>query len=94
MIPMQDNVVVLIDKEEKKTEAGIILQGENSTQTHLEGTVVAHGDGFTEDGHTRPITVKEGDRVMFVENKANRVKYNGKEHFIIPERDIMAIIER
>jgi len=82
--PLNDNVVIEPVEIEKKTASGIILTGEAATPTHAEGIVVAVGE-------SKQLVV--GNRVIYNEYAANKVNYDGKELVILPESDILAVVE-
>ena len=48
---------------------------------------------MTEDGKTIPMNVKVGDKVLYGKYAGTEVKIDGQEHLIMPESDILAIVE-
>ena len=46
-----------------------------------------------EDGTTRPMDVKSGDKILFSKYAGTEVKLDGEEHIIIREDDVLAILE-
>ena len=48
---------------------------------------------MTEDGKTIPMSVKEGDIVLFAKYAGTEVKYKGEELLIMKESDILAIVD-
>ena len=44
------------------------------------------------NGKVRPMSVKEGDRVLFTKYGGNEVKLDGVEHLIMSEDDILAVL--
>jgi chaperonin GroES len=93
MKPMSNFVVIKVKREEIKRESGIVLQADNSIDTHVTGVVVSVGDGLVFEGDRIPMTVKENDTVIFYHDKANIVKINNEEHYIVAETDLLAILE-
>ena len=96
--PLNDNVVIEPLEVEKKTASGIILTGEASTSKHAEGVVVAVGEGRLNKanpnfGQHLAMAVKAGQRVIYIDYAANKVNHDGKELVIVPESDILAVIE-
>jgi len=96
--PLNDNVVVESLEVEKKTASGIILTGDAATPKHAEGVVVAVGEGRLNTanasfGQRLAMTVKVGQRVIYIDYAANKVNHDGKELVIVPESDILAVIE-
>ena len=91
--PLQDRVVVRRVKEEEKTKGGIIIP-DTAKEKPVEGLVVAVGNGkVLEDGSTRALDIKAGDRVLFGKYSGTEVKIEGEEHLILREDDILGVIE-
>ena len=92
--PLGERVVVRREKEETKTETGIIL-GETNKEKSRIATVVALGTGrILDNGKTVPFDVKVGDKV-FLSSYAgdNEVTYEGEDLTIIDQNQILAVIE-
>jgi chaperonin GroES len=47
---------------------------------------------YGEDGKLLPMSVKEGDTVLFAKYAGTEVKHNGEELLILRESDLLAII--
>ena len=92
--PLNDNVVIEPIEAEKKTASGIILSGDAAQPKHAEGVVIAVGPGkMYEDKGRLLMTVKVGDRVIYGGYSQNTVTHEEKELVILPETDILAIVE-
>ena len=92
--PLGDRVVVKPLTEDEVTKAGIILPDTIEKERPEKGEVIAVGPGRTLDnGHLAPMGVKAGDKVVFKKYSPDEVKIDGKEHLLISESDIMAVIE-
>ena len=91
--PLNDNVVIEPLEVEKKTASGIILTGDAAAPKHAEGVVVAVGTGKLHDGSRAALTVKVGQRVVYGGYAMSTINYDGKELVILPESDILAVIE-
>ena len=92
--PLQDRVIVKRIKEEEKTKGGIIIP-DSAKEKPIEAIVVAVGNGkVLEDGTTRKLDLKEGDRILFGKYSGTEVKVDGEEHLILREDDILGVIER
>lgn len=90
--PIGDRVIVKVKKEEE-TVGGIVLAS-NAKQKPTEGEVVAVGNGLvTSEGKVLPMTVKEGDRVVYDKYSGTNVKYDGEEYLVLHEKDILAIVK-
>ena len=94
--PLADRVVVrpLTDEESGNVSAsGIILPESAKKEQAGEGIIVAVGEGkITDEGTRLPMTVKEGDRVVYSKYGFDEVKVDEKEYFIVGEGSILAII--
>ena len=91
--PLHDRVIVKRLEEEEKTVGGIIIP-DTAKEKPQQARVVAVGKGRTlENGQVHPLTVKEGDRVLFGKYAGTEIKIDGDEHLIMREDDILAIIE-
>lgn len=81
--PTKSNVLVAQNKDDKKSESGIILDKANSVLDSKTGTVLAIGPDVTE--------VKVGDKILLEWNKAKVVNVDGSQRVIIKESDIVAV---
>ncbi len=91
--PLADRVLIepITEKEEK---IGSIFIPDTAKEKPNEGTVVAVGTGrVSDDGKVVPLTVKEGQTVLYGKYSGTEIKQNGKNYLIIRESDILAIIE-
>ena len=90
--PLQDRVIVKRVKEEEKTKGGLYIP-DSAKEKPVEGEVIAIGNGkVQEDGTVRALDVKVGDRVLFGKYNGNEVKFDGEEHVLLREDDILAVI--
>lgn len=91
--PLADKVLVQRLEAENKTAGGIVLP-DTAKEKPQKGKVVCVGDGkVLDDGTVRKLQVKKGDTVLFTSYAGTEVKIEGKEHLILSESDIMAVIE-
>jgi chaperonin GroES len=90
--PLHDNVVLKVEKAEKKTPSGIILTGDVKEQPQF-ATVVAVGPGARVNNVIVPPTVQMGNRVVFKKYSTTEFKYRDEEYLLIAEKDILAIME-
>ncbi len=91
--PINDHVIIEPIKEEKKTEGGIVLPETVEKEKPQKGKVIAIGPGKVENDKLRPMSVKEGDIVLFKKYAPDEFKINDKEYWILSEEDILAILE-
>ena len=92
--PLQDRVIVKRVEEEEKSKGGIIIP-DTAKEKPQEGKVVAVGKGKTnDDGKITPLDVKVNDRILFGKYSGTEINFNGEEHLIMREDDILGIIEK
>jgi chaperonin GroES len=91
--PLHDRVVVRRLEEERTTAGGIVIP-DTATEKPIQGEVLAVGNGkVLDNGESRPVDVKVGDRVLFGKYSGTEVKLDGKELLVMREDDIMGVIE-
>lgn len=91
--PLADRVVVEPIEEDEKTASGIILP-DTAKEKPQHGKVVAVGSGrIAQNGERVPMSVSEGDRILFAKYAGTEVKLDGKEYLIMSENDILAVVE-
>lgn len=92
--PLHDRVVIE-RLEEERTSAGGIVIPDTATEKPMRGKIVAVGPGKTMDsGNIAPLSVKEGDEVLFGKYSGTEVKVAGKELVVMREDDIMGVVEQ
>lgn len=91
--PLNDRIVVKRMEEEEKTAGGIIIP-DTAKEKPQQGKVLAVGDGkIAENGKRTPLTVKEGDRILFSKYAGTDIKVEGEELLIMREDDVLAIVQ-
>lgn len=85
--PLADRVVIELAAAEQKTASGIIIP-DTAKEKPQKGTVVAIGPGTPDN----PITVKEGDLVLYGKYAGTEITLDGKDYLILRESDIIAIV--
>jgi chaperonin GroES len=85
--PLADRVLVEPAAAEQKTAGGIIIP-DTAKEKPQRGTVVAVGAGKKDE----PLTVKEGDLVLYGKYSGTEINVDGKDYLIMRESDILAII--
>jgi len=90
--PLHDRVVVERIEAENKSAGGIVIP-DNAAEKPDQGKVIAVGNGkILEDGKTRALEVKVGDRVLFGKYSGTTVKIEGTEYLVMREDDIMGVV--
>lgn len=92
--PLHDYVLVEPIKQEEVTKGGIIIPETAREERAVKGKIIAVGPGkINEKGERMPVSVKEGQVVIFKKYAPDEIKIDDKEYYFIREDDIMAIIE-
>ncbi|QDU08610.1 co-chaperone GroES [Gimesia aquarii] len=90
IVPLGDKVVLKREVAETTTAGGIVLP-DSAQDKPQRGEVVAVGDGHVKaDGTKLPLTVKEGDKVIFSPYGGDEIKIGGEEYLLLRESDILA----
>jgi chaperonin GroES len=82
--PLKDRVVVSYSPEPEKTAGGLYVP-ETAKEKPQQGKVEAVGPEVKE--------LKKGNTVLFDKYSGSKIKVGDKEHLIIKEEDILAIVE-
>jgi len=85
--PLQDRVIIKPAPAEERTAGGIIIP-DTAKEKPQRGTVVAAGPGKKDE----PVTVKQGDTVLYGKYSGTELKVDGEDLLIVRESDILAII--
>jgi len=85
--PLHDRVLVEPAKAEEKTIGGIIIP-DTAKEKPQKGTIVAVGPGKKDE----PMTVKEGDTVLYGKYAGTEITVEGTDYLIMRESDIVAVI--
>ena len=84
--PLADRVLIEPTPAEEKTASGIIIP-DAAKEKPLKGNVVAVGNGKKDE----PMTVKEGDTVLYGQYSGTEIKIDGKTYLIMKEADIYGV---
>ncbi|MBK5929101.1 co-chaperone GroES [Halochromatium salexigens] len=91
--PLHDRIVVR-RMEEERTSAGGIVIPDSATEKPIQGEVIAVGNGkIMDNGDTRALDVKVGDKVLFGKYSGTEVKLDGEDFLVMREEDVMGVIE-
>ena len=90
LVPLGDRVVLKRAEAESKTAGGIVLP-DTAKDKPQRGEIVAVGDGYLKDnGKKVPLSVKEGDRVIFSSYAGEEINVGDAEYLLLRESDILA----
>ena len=90
--PLHDRIMV------KRLDEGDAMHGrivipDSAKEKPQEGKVVAVGAGaVTDEGKTIPLSVREGDRILFGKYSGSEVTLNSEEYLIMKEEDVLGIL--
>jgi chaperonin GroES len=91
--PLHDRVIIKREEEERTSAGGIVIP-DSATEKPIRGEVIAVGKGkILENGDTRPLDVKVGDKVLFGKYSGTEVKVDGDDLLVMREEDIVAIVD-
>ena len=90
--PLHDRIVVKPIEAEELSAGGIVIP-DNAKEKPTKGEVVAVGTGKVFDnGQTRAMSVKVGDKVIYGQYAGSAYKADGIEYKIVREEDILATL--
>ncbi len=90
--PLLDRVVIKRTQEENRTAGGIIIP-DTAKEKPSQGIVTAVGPGGRDEkGNMIPMTLKEGDKVLFSKWSGTEIKINGEDLLIMKESDVLGIL--
>jgi|SRR5690349_4500048 chaperonin GroES len=91
--PLHDRLIVKREAEERKSAGGIVIP-DTATEKPIFGKVIAVGKGKRLDnGESRALDVKAGDKILFGKYSGTEVKVDGDELLVMREEDVMAVVE-
>lgn len=85
--PLADRVLIEPVEAETTTSSGIIIP-DSAKEKPQQGIVVAVGPGKKDE----PVTVKEGDTVLYGKYSGTELKLEGRDYLMMRESDILAIV--
>ena len=92
--PIKDNIVVKRLEEGAEKKVGSIIIPDSAKEKPMTAEVIAVGSGrILKDGKKVPLEVKVGDKVLVGKYSGSEVKLDGKEYLILPEHDVLGIVE-
>ncbi len=92
--PMNDYLLVEPIKEDEVTKGGIVIPETAREERAIKGKVIAVGPGkLNEKGERIPMTIKEGQKIIFKKYAPDEIKIDDKEYYFVREDDVLAVIE-
>ena len=91
--PLGDRIIIEPSEDDDATSAGGIIIPDTAKEKPQKGKVVAAGSGrVNDDGKTIPLSVKNGDEVVYSKYAGTEYSESGKEYLIVRESYILAIV--
>lgn len=92
LIPMRNGLFVRPEPEESKTSSGIILKSPVQS-LFRKGEVVTRGYGLNMHSQNdyEPMTIEEGDIIMFPRRAGMPFMHNGEELLYMTEDEVAAV---
>ena len=92
--PLGDRLIVRAIEEEETTASGIVLP-DTAKEKPQKGKVLAVGPGkLNKDGKRTPLSVKEGDVVLFTNWAGDEFKQShGDNILLMREEDVLAVLD-
>ena len=91
--PLHDRILVSRIDEGEQQIGGIIIP-DSAKEKPQRGTVVAAGNGKTNDeGDRRPLDVKAGDTILFGKYSGQEIKLDGVEYLIMKEDEVLGVLD-
>ncbi len=90
--PLGDRILIKQVEAEEKTAGGIVIP-DTAKEKPQQAEVVAVGEGKKKaDGSLIPLSVKEGDRVLYGKYSGTEISIEGQDYLIVKEEDILGIV--
>jgi len=91
--PLSDRILAKRVEEENRTSGGLFIP-DNAKEKPLEAVVISVGTGkLLPNGTVQPVAVKAGDKILVAKYAGSDVKLVGKDHIIVREDDVLAVLE-
>ncbi len=89
--PLGSRILVQPSEADDTSSGGIIIP-EAAQKRPREGKVIAIGPGrLLDNGEHQPLSVKEGDTVIYTQYGGTEIKYDDQEYLIVDEDSVLAV---
>lgn len=90
--PLSDYLLIEPLADETTLPSGIVIP-DTAKEKPQKGKVIAVGAGRKDEkGNLIVMEVKVGDVVMYKKWGGTEIKVNGKEHLLVKEEDVLAVV--
>lgn len=91
--PLHDHVIISRVKPDDTSKGGIFIPTTAQEKTS-EGIVMAIGTGhLLESGTVVPLSVKNGDRILFDKFAGAEIKIGGEDFVVLREQNIIGVVD-
>jgi len=91
--PLGNRIFVKRIEKNEKTSGGIIIP-DTAKEKPMEGIVIAVGPGnYDDNGNRIPLSVNEGDRVVFGKWSGEDLEINNEEFVVLTEDNIIGVLK-
>lgn len=87
-IPLYDRILVKREAEETVSKGGIFIP-DSAKDKPAQGIVISVGKGLRENGVLMPLSVEEGDAILFGKYAGTEIKLNGEDFLIMREDEVL-----
>ena len=90
--PLHDRILVRRIEEVGTTRGGLIIP-DSAKDKPQEGEVIAVGKGKVNDeGKVFPVSLKEGDRILFGKYSGTEIQLDGEDFLIMKEEEVLGVV--
>jgi chaperonin GroES len=86
-----DRVLVKAIEEDQTRESGLVIP-DVAREKPQKGVVIAVGPGRYERGQLIPMTLAEGDPVLYTRYGGSEIRVNDEDLLVLREQDILAVL--
>ena len=91
--PVLDRIIIQRVEKDEKSSGGIIIPDSAQEKTN-KGIVIVVGPGkYDQQGKLIPMSVKEGDRIIFQNHAGYEIEIDGKEFLVIDNNHILCVVK-
>ena len=91
--PLGEKLFVRRRQAPEKTPGGLIIP-DMARERCIDGIVLRTGPGrHWDNGTTRPMSVRAGQRVWFTKFSGTEIKFEGEEVLVLYEADVIAVAD-
>lgn len=93
LVPLHDKILIKEDKTSDQKVGNVLLPSNAAPKGYSKGTVIACGTGRFQNGINIPISVKTGDRVLYMRYSANCYRDEEKNEVLIRDEDLLGLVK-